>query len=42
MDRDRLLPMLMNRQVLVGEGEEKVGLAVAAEAAAEYKKKQVK
>ncbi len=40
--RDWLLPMLMNGQVVVGEAEEKVGLAMAAEGQAVYKKRPVK
>jgi len=35
-----LLPMLMNGQVTVGAAEEKVGLAMAAEAAANYERKK--
>ncbi|MBK8950926.1 MAG: hypothetical protein IPM68_19315 [Flavobacteriales bacterium] len=38
--RDWLLPMLMNGQVVVGEAEEKVGLAMAAEGVAVYGKKR--
>lgn len=37
---DRLLPMLMGGQVHVGEAEEKVGLAMAAEPVAMYGKKR--
>ena len=36
--RDWLLPMLMNGQVVVGEAEEKMGLAMAAEGQAKYGK----
>jgi len=38
--RDWLLPMLMNGQVTVGAAEEKVGLAMAAEAAGKYERKK--
>lgn len=38
--RDWLLPLLMNGQVTVGAAEEKVGLAMAAEAGAVYGKKR--
>ncbi|MFZ1616336.1 MAG: hypothetical protein WAT41_03170, partial [Flavobacteriales bacterium] len=34
--RDWLLPMLMNGQVTLGEAEEKVELAMAAEGAGKY------
>jgi len=37
--RDWLLPMLMNGQVVLGEAEEKVGLAMAAEPAVVYPRK---
>ncbi|HRN37599.1 MAG TPA: hypothetical protein PLL18_11900, partial [Flavobacteriales bacterium] len=36
--RDWLLPLLMNGQVVVGEAEEKVGMAMAAEPAGRYGK----
>jgi type I restriction enzyme S subunit len=38
--RDWLLPLLMNGQVVVGEAEEKVGMAMAAEAQAAFGKKR--
>ena len=39
--QDRLLPMLMNGQVVVGAAEKHVGLAMAAEPGGLYKKKPV-
>lgn len=37
---DWLLPMLMNGQLVVGEAQNKVGLAMPAEPAAAYGKKR--